>query len=94
MLGMISTRFWPRVYTRANTENYKDLGKNRGVQEGGQYFRVLTGPILYGINDFKHSHTYVWCLEYIKLPTDVGATFADSSSDYPFKQSNIFIIFF
>ena len=50
MFDMISIRFWPRLYTRANTESYKDLGnKTRGVQED-QHFTVLTGPIFYGIN--------------------------------------------
>ena len=50
MFGMISIRFWPGLYTRANTESYKDLGdKNRGVQEG-HYFMVLTRLIFYGIN--------------------------------------------
>ena len=50
MFGMISIRIWPRLYTRANTESYKDLGnKNRGVQEG-HYFTVLTGLIFYGFN--------------------------------------------
>ena len=40
--------------------------------------------------DFKHSDTFfsVWCIEYIKILADLGATFADSSSYYPFKQSN------
>ena len=41
---------------------------------------------------FKHSDTWsVWCLEYIKMPADVVAIFADNSSDYPFKQSNFFL---
>ena len=41
--------------------------------------------------DFKRSDTSsVWCLEYIKTPADVEVTFADSSSNYPFKQSNMF----
>ena len=43
--------------------------------------------------EFQHSDTSsVWCLDmlvYIKLPADVGAAFADSTSDCPFKQSNI-----
>ena len=93
MFGMNSTQFWRGPYTRANTESYKDLrDKNRGVQEG-QYFTVSTGTIFYGIYQsmrLTHSDTYsVWCLEYIKIPADVGATFAYSSSDNPFKQSNI-----
>ena len=34
MFGMISIRFWPELYTRADTESYKDLGdKYWGVQE-------------------------------------------------------------
>ena len=77
------------VLARALYEGYywklQDLGhKSRGIQEG-QYFTVLTSRW-----DFKHSDTSsIWCLEYIKMPLDVGATLADSSSDYPFKQSNI-----
>ena len=44
--GIISTR----LYTRANPESYKNLeDKNRGVQESN-YFKVLTGPIFYDIN--------------------------------------------
>ena len=50
----------------------------------GQNFTLWTGRW-----DFKHSDTSsFWRLEYIKIPADVGARFADSSSDYPFKQSN------
>ena len=50
MFRMMSIQFWPGLYTRANTESYKDLGdENQGVKEG-QYFTVLTGPIFYGIN--------------------------------------------
>ena len=30
-----------------------------------------------------------WRLENVNVPVEVGATFANSSSDYPFKQSNI-----
>ena len=51
MFGLVSVRFWPGFYTRANAESYKDLGDdNRGVQEG-QYFTVLTGSIFYGIDE-------------------------------------------
>ena len=52
---MISTRFWPGLYTKANTESYKesykDLGYKRkqGVSEG-EYFTVLTSRW-----DSKHS---------------------------------------
>ena len=47
MFGINSIRFGPGLYTRANTESYKDLAdKNPGVQEG-QYFTVLTRPIVY-----------------------------------------------
>ena len=50
MSGMISIWFWPGLYTRANTESYKDLGdKNQRVQVG-QYFTALTGAIFYDIN--------------------------------------------
>ena len=34
-------------------------------------------------------YSTVWCLEYIMVPADVEATFADNSSDYPVKQRNI-----
>ena len=57
MVGMISIRFWPGLYTRANTESTKDLGdRNRGVLED-QYFTVLTGPIFCGINQSMRLYT-------------------------------------
>ena len=50
MFGMISIRLWPGIFTRANTESYKELGgKNQRVLVG-QYFTVLTGQIFYGFN--------------------------------------------
>ena len=42
MFGMISVRFWPGLYTRANIESYKDLGIKKP--------RVSGGPIIYDIN--------------------------------------------
>ena len=40
--------------------------------------------------NFKHSDTSsVW---FLKIPEDFGATFAGSSFDYPFKQSNILFL--
>ena len=52
----------------------------------GQYFTVLTGPIFYGINQSMRLYLV------LRVPADIGAAlfFADSRSDYPFKQSNIF----
>ena len=61
MFDRISIRFWPGLYTWANTESYQDLvdkkknkkkqkkKKKRAVQEGPN-FTILTGPIFYGIN--------------------------------------------
>ena len=50
IFGVISIWFRPGIYTRANTESYKDLGdKNRRIQEG-QYVTVLIGRW-----DFKRS---------------------------------------
>ena len=79
------TRFLPGFYTWVN-ESYKNLGdKTEGFRRAsilwykpGQYLTELTSWW-----DFKHSDaSSVWCLEYIKIPANVGATF-------PFKQSNI-----
>ena len=56
MFGMISIWFCHGLYTRVNTESYKDLGdKNRGVEEG-QYFTVLTGPVFYDNNQSMRQH--------------------------------------
>ena len=49
MFGMISIWLWPGLYTRTNTESYKDLGDKNRAQES-QYFTVLTGQIFYGID--------------------------------------------
>ena len=44
--------------------------------------------ILPRVLSVKHSDTSsVCCLEYINIPADVAATFANSKSDYPFKQN-------
>ena len=45
--------------------------------------------VLTSWRDLNSDTSSVWCLDYIKIPADVGATFADNSSDYPYIQSNI-----
>ena len=50
MFDMISICLWPRIYTRANTESYKELRDKNRVVLAGQYFTVLNGLIFYGIN--------------------------------------------